>query len=193
MLSLLPSQPPRSQTWTPNKTYGTYQVLIVTSPMIHNVPIDTYHMIHNLPFVTVSPYINDTASSEPNPAVVINNTISIHCSAHGIPRPRIKWLMNGTPLDVSLDERLHLQLEGRTLVIEDAQVPDTGRYTCIATNEAGVADKDFDLDVWGECRYAAVFEFVSPDKSEIRKLKWDVKNEQLDNLPTLSLNISKQT
>jgi len=36
---------------------------------------------------------------------------------------------------------------GLTLLI--ANVGHTARYTCIATNEAGSADKDFDLDVLG--------------------------------------------
>ena len=40
--------------------------------------------------------------------------------------------------------------EGRQLEISRAEVTDTARYSCIATNEAGVADKDFDLDVLGK-------------------------------------------
>jgi len=36
---------------------------------------------------------------------------------------------------------------GLTLLI--ANVGHTARYTCIATNKAGSADKDFDLDVLG--------------------------------------------
>ena len=39
---------------------------------------------------------------------------------------------------------------GKTLEISDVAVPDTGRYTCVATNSAGVADRDYDLQVWGK-------------------------------------------
>ena len=38
---------------------------------------------------------------------------------------------------------------GRQLEIHRSEVIDTGRYTCIASNEAGTADRDFDLDVLG--------------------------------------------
>ena len=47
--------------------------------------------------------------------------------------------------------RYRLLAENRQLEIARAQVtPDTARYTCIAMSEAGVADRDFDLDVLGE-------------------------------------------
>lgn len=34
--------------------------------------------------------------------------------------------------------------------IEDAQVQDTGRYTCEATNVAGKTEKNYNVNIWGK-------------------------------------------
>ena len=35
--------------------------------------------------------------------------------------------------------------------VDSAQVQDSGRYTCEATNVAGKTEKNYNLNVWGEC------------------------------------------
>ena len=98
----------------------------------------------------VPPYIIAETSTESNPSIIVNKTLSIHCNAYGIPTPEIKWLFNGKLLQEENDPRIRFLLGGKTLEIIDVKVPDTGRYTCVATNEAGVADRDYDLNVWGK-------------------------------------------
>lgn len=39
---------------------------------------------------------------------------------------------------------------GRTLQILNAKVEDAGRYTCVATNEAGETLKHYEVKVYGE-------------------------------------------
>lgn len=34
--------------------------------------------------------------------------------------------------------------------IEDAQVQDSGRYTCEATNVAGKTEKNYNVNIWGK-------------------------------------------
>lgn len=34
--------------------------------------------------------------------------------------------------------------------VESAQVQDSGRYSCEATNVAGKTEKNYNLNVWGE-------------------------------------------
>ena len=58
--------------------------------------------------------------------------------------------------------RYRLLADNRHLQITGAQVtPDTARYTCIAMNEAGVADRDFDLDVLGTYVYTIYFIYLA--------------------------------
>lgn len=40
--------------------------------------------------------------------------------------------------------------DGYRLTLVSAALTHTARYTCISTNEAGAAEKDFDLDVIGK-------------------------------------------
>ncbi|VDL71890.1 unnamed protein product [Nippostrongylus brasiliensis] len=67
-----------------------------------------------------------------------NNTLTISCTAEGIPPPQITWKKDGTPLsDVS----------GPRLVVAQAATTDAGRYTCTARNEGGHTSADFAVDV----------------------------------------------
>ena len=101
-------------------------------------------------FISVPPFIIAELSTEPEPRIVVNETLTILCEARGVPEPEIKWLLNGRPLRESTsDARLRFLQGGKILEISDIGVPDTGRYTCVATNSAGVADRDYDLQVWG--------------------------------------------
>lgn len=68
--------------------------------------------------------------------------------ARGVPPPTITWLANGQPLDRT-NQRLSLSRDGRHLEIYGSEVVDTGRYTCLAKNEAGIAERHFDLEVLG--------------------------------------------
>ncbi len=58
--------------------------------------------------------------------------------------------------------------EGRLLRIQDAQVADTGRYTCIAVNVAGQADRKYDVNVHGEKNSQSLYSFSEPTVSSYR-------------------------
>lgn len=64
------------------------------------------------------------------------------------PLPR---LGAGDPTQL-LESAGHLQIlqEGQVLQIKPAGVPDSGHYTCVATNPLGADDKDFSVHVQGE-------------------------------------------
>ena len=102
---------------------------------------------------SVPPFIDLEQSTGLNPQVIVNQTAIISCFAIGIPSPTIKWLVNGQPLVTTGSQQYRLLSDGRQLEIFKAEVPDSARYTCIASNEAGVADRDFDLDVHGRPIY----------------------------------------
>lgn len=47
------------------------------------------------------------------------------------------------------DDHVIIQASGRTLQIKEAQVSDTGRYTCLASNIAGEDEMEFDVNIQG--------------------------------------------
>jgi len=97
---------------------------------------------------SVPPKINPRSSTSSNVDVKVSETAVINCHVTGTPTPTVQWLVNGQLLDRT-DQRYYISRDGGTLRITDAQVSDTGRYTCIARNSVGVAERDFHLDVLG--------------------------------------------
>ncbi|XP_048220529.1 follistatin-related protein 5 [Perognathus longimembris pacificus] len=68
-------------------------------------------------------------------------TASLRCHAEGIPSPQLGWLKNGIDITPKLSKQLTLQANGSEVHISNVRYEDTGAYTCIAKNEAGV-DED---------------------------------------------------
>uniref|UniRef100_A0A8C1I856 Hemicentin 1 n=1 Tax=Cyprinus carpio TaxID=7962 RepID=A0A8C1I856_CYPCA len=93
--------------------------------------------------VWVRPFISSSAQDQET--VTRGGDITLQCEADGIPRPAISWMKDGRPLSTS--RKAQILNEGRLLCIQDALVADTGRYTCIAVNVAGQADRKYDLNV----------------------------------------------
>uniref|UniRef100_A0AAV2LQL8 Uncharacterized protein n=1 Tax=Knipowitschia caucasica TaxID=637954 RepID=A0AAV2LQL8_KNICA len=85
-------------------------------------------------------------------SIYVGGTVSFHCDVVGIPRPDVTWEKQS-----GRRERLVMrpdQMYGNVvitnigqLVIYNAQVWDTGIYTCIARNSAGVLRADYPLSV----------------------------------------------
>ncbi|KAK3876548.1 hypothetical protein Pcinc_018676 [Petrolisthes cinctipes] len=78
-------------------------------------------------------------------SVVVGDDITLSCPVNGFPPPSITWLRGGRALVSAPPYRVHpaphlLQLSGVTQ--EEA-----GDYTCLATNRAGAAEKQFDLRI----------------------------------------------
>jgi hypothetical protein len=93
--------------------------------------------------------MNLTTSTSSNPQVIIGSTITIKCNVHGVPSPKVQWLLNNQALDAR-NKRYRILDNGYQLEIANTEISDSGRYTCIAKNDAGIVDRDFDLDVLGE-------------------------------------------
>jgi hemicentin len=103
------------------------------------------------PSFPVPPSIDAEKSSPRQQNIIINGSTSLTCHVSGLPTPTVTWLVNGFPLELSgMSSRLTVSAEGHQLNIDRATVDDTTRYSCIASNEAGVADRDFDLAVLGK-------------------------------------------
>ncbi|XP_039268950.2 hemicentin-1-like [Styela clava] len=99
--------------------------------------------------VQVKPYIDGNERENKN--VILDNDVSFTCKVSGVPRPEITWTKDGNPISYDLNDKYGTEKIGigtYILTVNDAQDDDKGRYTCIATNDAGQDSKDFDLDVY---------------------------------------------
>lgn len=106
------------------------------------------HKSERLSFLqTVRPSISSSTQSLHEETVTRGGDVTLQCEADGVPRPAISWMKDGRPLT---GRRAQILNEGRLLRIKGAQVADTGRYTCIAVNVAGQADRKYDVNVHGE-------------------------------------------
>ncbi|XP_014822927.1 PREDICTED: WAP, Kazal, immunoglobulin, Kunitz and NTR domain-containing protein 1 [Poecilia mexicana] len=85
-------------------------------------------------------------------SIYVGGTVSFHCDVIGVPRPDVTWEKQS-----ERRERLVMrpdQMYGNVvitnigqLVVYNAQVWDTGIYTCIARNSVGVLQADYPLSV----------------------------------------------
>lgn len=106
-------------------------------------------LTHNSPtFLTsVRPSIRRTEGDSDDVTVIKGGDVTLQCNAEGVPRPAVTWLKDGRP--IAGQHGATVLNEGRFLQLKDAQVSDTGRYTCIAVNVAGQADSKHDISVHG--------------------------------------------
>ncbi|XP_063057327.1 hemicentin-1 isoform X2 [Engraulis encrasicolus] len=77
--------------------------------------------------------------------IKVNNTLTLECEAQAIPTPTLLWYKDGQILRA--DDHISISANGRVVRIKEAQVSDTGRYTCVASNLAGEDEKDFDVNI----------------------------------------------
>ncbi|XP_034531212.1 hemicentin-1 [Notolabrus celidotus] len=77
--------------------------------------------------------------------IKINSTLTLECAAQAFPTPALQWYKDGQILRA--DDHVSITANGRIVQIKHAQVSDTGRYTCVATNIAGEDEKDFDVNI----------------------------------------------
>ncbi|XP_062391171.1 WAP, Kazal, immunoglobulin, Kunitz and NTR domain-containing protein [Sardina pilchardus] len=118
-----------------------------TSPLPQDTtafPTPTAHLEDQLP-----PTLYSNPSHQ---SVYVGGTVSFHCDVIGMPRPDVTWEKQS-----ERRERIVMrpdQMYGNVvitnigqLVVYNAQVWDTGIYTCIARNAVGVLRADYPLSV----------------------------------------------
>ncbi|XP_060933781.1 neuronal cell adhesion molecule a isoform X4 [Limanda limanda] len=137
--------------------------------------------------------------------VITNNPALLHCSSFGSPIPTITWfkdsqtsIKNGDPYVIH---------ENGTLEIHVAQPLDSGKYTCIATNNLGIKENHVFLEVKVSTRIlkqpeykvvqrgkSAVFECkVKHDPSLIPTMTWLKDNGELPDDERFEVDIDSLT
>ncbi|KAH9500753.1 Hemicentin-1, partial [Bulinus truncatus] len=80
--------------------------------------------------------------------VIENDTTILDCPAEGVPEPTIIWYFNEAPLDPQQQSGLQISESGKRLMLQQTKVTDAGVYKCVASNEAGEAEQNYNVDVW---------------------------------------------
>ncbi|XP_071421021.1 hemicentin-1 [Pithys albifrons albifrons] len=89
--------------------------------------------------------LSGTGLSPREVKIRVNHSLTLQCEAQAVPAAAISWYKDGQPLKA--DDHVLIQASGQTLHIEEAQVSDTGRYTCVASNIAGEDELEFDVNI----------------------------------------------
>ncbi|XP_054907360.1 follistatin-related protein 4 isoform X5 [Poeciliopsis prolifica] len=116
---------------------------------VHHQGDNNTHGELQLPCLWLRRPLSDSCAAVPPVILVYPETqaqepgvsASLHCHADGIPDPKLLWLKNGMDLQLSASNQLSLIANGSELFIASVRYEDTGAFTCIAKNEAGV-DED---------------------------------------------------
>lgn len=121
---------------------------------VSSINLDTYYIfISNF----LVPSKIDRQGVNIHPKVVVNSSLVISCPATGVPTPNITWLKDGQPVEFRAGV-IETRQSGTELVLYRAQVADSGRYRCVASNPAGDDNLNFHLDVQGELNFYYVYD-----------------------------------
>lgn len=97
-------------------------------------------------FLTVPAYIlRENVDTEPR--VILNRTLVLNCPVGGSPNPSILWYKEGIPLDLNNNPLIDVLSEGRQLRVPNAQLSDSGTFTCEALNKAGRDSQDYNVQI----------------------------------------------
>ncbi|KAK0404394.1 hypothetical protein QR680_017436 [Steinernema hermaphroditum] len=72
------------------------------------------------------------------------NGKSIRCEVEGWPTPQVEWRKNGAPFHSPL---IHVANNVYSIHLQRATVADSGLYACVASNNVGIARKEFRVSV----------------------------------------------
>ena len=81
--------------------------------------------------------------------VINGDSVILSCEVSGVPEPTIKWTKNNESYSFVLHSNLRVMDGGKKLEVINTQIVDSGRYSCIASNDAGSSIKDFLVTVNG--------------------------------------------
>ncbi len=97
---------------------------------------------------TVPPTFND--DSPRNVSVVLDDVTELECAPKlSVPLATITWYKNGRRLQ-RYETNSFISSDGTRLQIRNAQLQDTGVYTCVARNLVGNSTKIFNIEIYSK-------------------------------------------
>ena len=75
--------------------------------------------------------------------------VTLKCQVEGNPMPTIAWYRQSTPIPLSEDFEMEFDGSEAMLMIREVFPEDSGKYTCVAKNVAGMASTSAELLVEG--------------------------------------------
>ena len=86
------------------------------------------------------PVFVETFNMDDTMYVKSDETVEMKCVARGVPKPTVSWYLNDTAIDFSKDLNFILSHSGQSLRVAAVVAGKSeGRYTCKASNRAGIA------------------------------------------------------
>ncbi len=81
--------------------------------------------------------------------LTLGDKLVLECDVIGSPEPELSWTKDGQPMRETCS--FNQMYDGRTarLEVDDVRVQDSGRYECVAVNEAGRVSSDANITVKG--------------------------------------------
>ena len=103
------------------------------------------------------PTIRNRSPPETDVQVFAGEQVFLFVTGQGNPEPTLTWLRDDVPINASADVRISISLVSNpalsriTSIISIGQsiLSDSGRYTCVVSNEAGSVTAIFDVTVNG--------------------------------------------
>ncbi|XP_063600047.1 hemicentin-1-like [Penaeus indicus] len=90
--------------------------------------------------VHVPPRFTESVVGDVN--AVAGEDVELFCPVHATPAPSVLWMR-----DSGIIQHSFTATDPRRLTLQNVTKEDDGRYTCLATNEAGTIEQDFTLSV----------------------------------------------
>uniref|UniRef100_A0A8C6W1G7 Hemicentin 2 n=1 Tax=Nannospalax galili TaxID=1026970 RepID=A0A8C6W1G7_NANGA len=95
--------------------------------------------------VLVPPELIRDSDPLTNVTTALHGSLTLLCETTGIPPPTVQWFREGQP--ISPGEDTYLLAGGWMLKMTQAQEQDRGLYSCLASNGAGEARRNFSVEV----------------------------------------------
>ncbi|KAM5147900.1 hemicentin-1 [Mantella aurantiaca] len=111
----------------------------------------------------------------------VGTNISLECNVKAFPVATVRWYKDGQPLD----PKSLLTINGNKLYLDNADLSDTGRYTCLASNVAGEDELDFDVIIQVPPNFPKMSSLLLNTDSSIMERTGESKDVIVNNLFTL--------